>query len=183
MRHTAATITSWEDGMSAKKFLRRSIAIGILAGFAAGPVLASKVNMPKEGSFAFDFCGVTEAQTLSSGDKFFGSNFRGISNLHTDPPGGPFDRMSSICLGTYTNIKGHQVTYGVCEWTDQDGDKIWLEFKGSADGAGGTYTAPLGSGKYEGMTLNGEYILDFWPSATKEVTQGCNHNTGTYRLK
>jgi len=32
------------------------------------------------------------------------------------------------------------------------------------------------------MTMNGEYVLDFWPSATKEVSQGCNHK-GTYKLK
>jgi hypothetical protein len=163
--------------------LYRVLAVAVLAVFWAAPTFASKVNMPKEGSFAFDFCSVGEAQTLSSGDKLFVSHFRSIANLHTDPPGGPFDRMSSICLGTYTNIKGRQTAYGVCEWTDQDGDKIWLEFHGSADGAGGAYTAPLGTGKYDGVTMNGEYVLDFWPSATKEVSQACNHNKGTYKLK
>jgi hypothetical protein len=139
--------------------------------------------MPKEGSATFDFCAVTEAQTLSSGDKLLVSHFKNIANLRTSPPGGPFDRMSSICLGTYTNIKGRQVTYGVCEWTDDDGDKMWLEFQGSEDGAGGTYTVPVGTGKYDGITLKGEYVVDFWPSATKDITQGCNRNKVTYRLK
>jgi hypothetical protein len=132
-----------------------------------GPTLAGKVNMPKEGSFAFDFCSVTEAQVLTSGDKLLVSHFKNIASLHTNPPGGAFDRTSSVCLGTYTNINGRQTAYGVCELTDQDGDKFWLEFNGSADGAGGKYTAPVGTGKYEGMTLNGEYVLDFWPSATR----------------
>jgi len=169
--------------MSTRNFVIGTIALCAIAGIAPDMVLAGKVNMPKEGTASFDFCAVTQAQTLSGVDKVFVSNFRGIANLHTDPPGAPFDRMSSICLGTYTNIKGRQTTYGVCEWTDEDGDKIWLEFQGNADGTGGTYTAPLGAGKYEGLTLKGEYVLDFWPSATKDVGQGCNHNKVTYRLR
>jgi hypothetical protein len=58
-----------------------------------------------------------------------------------------------------------------------------MEYHGSADGVGVTYTAPCGTGKYEGMTLNGEYVLDFWPPAAKEVFQGCFKNKGSYRLK
>ena len=90
----------------------------------------------EQGSFAFDFCNVAEAQTLSAGDKLFVSHFKNVANLHTDPPGGPFDRTSAVCLGTYTNINGHQVAYRVCEATDEDNDTFWLEFHGSPDGAG-----------------------------------------------
>ena len=71
----------------------------------------------------------------------------------------------------------------MCESTDQDGDKFWMEYHGRSDGSGGKYTTPYGTGKYEGMTMNGEYALDFWPAATKELTQGCFHNKGTYKLK
>ena len=41
------------------------------------------------------------------------------------------------------------------------------------------------TGKYDGMTLEGEYRIDSsWGSASKEVSfQGCNPNKGTYRLK
>ena len=69
------------------------------------------------------------------------------------------------------------------KWTDEDGDKFWLEFNGSADGAGGKYTAPVGSGKYGNIRWNGRVPLDFWPPATKEVSQACNHNKVTYKLK
>jgi hypothetical protein len=73
--------------------------------------------------------------------------------------------------------------FGVCEATDQDGDTWYLEYHGNPDGAGGTYTAPHGTGKYEGMSLKGQYVLEFWPSALKDGFQGCFHNKGTYKLK
>ncbi len=160
-----------------------AIATGVTTACLAGAAVAGKVNMPKEGPFAFDFCAVGEPQLLTSGDKVTVSHYRNFANIRTEPAGKPFDRMSSICYGTYANLDGHQQDFGVCEWTDQDGDKFWVEYHGSADGAGGTYTAPYGTGKYEGMTLNGQYVLDFWPAATKDVFQGCFKNKGTYKLK
>ena len=169
--------------MNSAQKVYRLIAVGILLVVASGPVFAGKVNMPKEGSFTFDFCNVGEATLLTGGDKLLVSHFKNIANIHTNPPGGAFDRTSARCLGVYTNINGKQIAYGVCEVTDDDGDKFWLEFNGSEDGTGGQYTAPVGTGKYDGMTLKGQYVLDFWPAATKEFSQACNHNKGTYKLK
>ena len=145
--------------------------------------MAGKVDIPKEGPLAFEFCTVVESPTLSGGDRVFVSNYRNIANLRTDPPGKPFDRMGSICYGTYANLNGRQQDFGVCELTDLDGDKFWMACHGNIDGAGGTYTAPHGTGKYDGMTLKGEYVLDFWPSATKDILQGCFKNKGRYKLK
>ena len=51
---------NFEGGVmkTTKKKLCQGISMAVLAGFMAGPTLAGKVNMPKEGSFAFDFCNV-----------------------------------------------------------------------------------------------------------------------------
>ena len=166
--------------------MKRIIVAMATAGvmLAADGATAGKVNMPKEGSYEFDFCTVVRGKTLSAGDKVFVFNYEGISNLTTVPPGRPFDRMGSVCYGTYANLNGHQQESGVCELTDQDADKWWMDYHGNAEGTGGTYTAVHGTGKYEGMTLKGEYRLDSWPVALKDVGfQGCNHNKGTYKLK
>ena len=42
-----------------------------------------------------------------------------------------------------------------------------------------------GSGKYEGMTLQGEYHIDnAWGNPSQDVAFiGCNPNKGTYKLK
>jgi hypothetical protein len=139
--------------------------------------------MPKEGSYEFDFCSVGRFKTMSSGDKVFVSHYEVVANLRTEPAGRAFDRMASLCFGTYSRLNGQHQEYGVCELTDQDEDKWWMEYHGNAEGSGGTYTATYGTGKYAGMTLRGEYRLDFWPSVSKEVVQACNHNKGTYKLK
>ena len=163
------------------------IFVTVLAGWvllAAGSAIAGKVNMPKEGGFEFDYCAVGQGKGLSAGDKYAVSHYQNVANVTTNPPGKPFDRTGSVCFGTYANVNGRQWDYGMCELTDEDGDKWWLEYRGNAEGTGGTYTAAYGNGKYEGMTVRGEYRLDFWPTASKDVAfQGCFHNKGTYKLK
>jgi hypothetical protein len=160
-----------------------AVAVGVVAVATAGLAFAGKVNMPKEGSYEFDFCAVGEHRGLASGDKFFVSNYRVISDVRTEPPGKAFDRMSGLCYGNYVILNGQSQDFGVCELTDVDGDKWWMEFHGNVEGNGGTYTSPYGTGKYEGMTIKGQYVLDAWPSALKDIFQGCNHNKGTYKLK
>ena len=161
----------------------RVLGLAMTATFIVGPAFAGKVNLPKEGSFEFRFCMVGEEQSMSSTDKVSVSHYRIIANTISEPAGKPFDRMSALCLGTYANLNGRQQDFGVCEMTDQDGDKWWMEYHGSAAGGGGTNTSAHGTGKYEGMTLKGQYIDDNWPSAAKDTFQGCNPNKGTYKLK
>lgn len=164
------------------------IFITVLAGWAllaADSAIAGKVNIPKEGSYEFEFCVLGSGKTFSSGDKLFVISYVGDANLKSTPPGRAFDRMGARCYGVYSNINGRQQESGICELTDLDGDKWWMEYRGNPDGAGGTYTAAYGIGKYDGMTLRGEYHIDnAWGSASKELNfQGCNPNKGTYKLK
>lgn len=149
-----------------------------------GSADAGKVNIPKEGSYEFDFCPIGRGKTFSSGDKLFVMNYDLDAVLRT-ASGKAFDRMGARCFGIYSNISGRQQETGICELTDLDGDKWWMDYRGNPDGAGGTYTAAFGTGKYEGMTLRGEYRIDnAWGSVSKEVSfQGCNPNKGTYKLR
>lgn len=158
------------------------VVVGALAIYANG-AHAGKVSIPKSGDFEFRFCLAGEAEVMTADDKVYVSHYSNVANLITNSPGKPFDRMSSLCRGTFANLNGKMQDFGVCELTDQDGDKWWMEYHGSADGSGGTYTAAHGTGKYDGMTLSGQYILDFWPVAMKNGFQACNPNKGSYRLK
>ena len=163
--------------------LAAKLAVSVFAVCTAGSAFAGKVTMPKEGSYAFDFCSVGETRTMTGGDSVFVSQYKVIANLVTRPPGGAFDRMSSLCYGVYAKLNGRSQEFGVCELTDVDGDKWWMEYHGNAEGTGGSYTAAHGTGKYAGMTLSGQYILDFWPSAVKDGVQACNPNKGSYKLQ
>jgi hypothetical protein len=147
--------------------------------------VAGKVNMPKEGNYQFDFCPIGRGKTFTSGDKLFFIQYDLDAVLRSTPAGQAFDRMGARCLGAYSNVGGKQQESGMCELTDLDGDKWWMDYRGNSDGKGGTYTSAHGTGKYEGMVLKGEYHIDNdWGSVSKEVAfQGCNPNKGTYKLK
>jgi hypothetical protein len=155
--------------------------VGMLVSATA---IASKVNMPREGNYEFDFCTVAQGKSMSVGEKYFVSGYHIVANVKTDPPGKPFDRSSARCYGTYMILNGKSQDLGICEVVDQDGDKWWMEYHGNVEGNGGTYTAATGSGKYEGMSIKGEYHLEGWPTTAPDAAfQGCNHNKGTYKLK
>lgn len=166
-----------------KRMLVVFAAVGGLV--AAGGAAAGKVNIPKEGSYAFDFCPIGQAKTFANGDKLFHMQYDLNAIVRATSSGAAFDRMGARCLGLYSNINGKQSEGGVCELTDLDGDKWWMQYQGNPDGAGGTYIAASGTGKYDGMVLKGEYRIDNnWGSPAKEVAfLGCNPNEGTYKLK
>jgi hypothetical protein len=165
--------------------LALAVSAFMVAISTAGPAFAGKVNIAKEGKYAFDFCPVGRGKTFAGGDKFFVMSYELDAVLRSTPLGGPFDRMGARCYGLYKNINGVPREAGVCELTDLDGDKWWMDYQGTWDGGGGTYTAVWGSGKYEGITLQGEYRIDnAWGSPAKDVAfVGCNPNQGTYKLK
>lgn len=162
---------------------RLKFAVMMGAALVASAAEAGKVNIPKEGGYEFDFCSIGSFKAMSNGEKVFVSHYEVVANLRTDPGGRAFDRMASLCYGTYSRLNGRHQENGVCELTDQDGDKWWMDYRGNSEGSGGSYTAAHGTGKYEGMNLKGQYVLDFWPSALKDGVQACNKNSGTYRLK
>jgi len=159
--------------------------VTLCAMLAAGNAMAGKVNMPKEGSYEFDFCPIGHGKTFSAGDKFFVMNYDLDAIVRSTQPGKAFDRMGARCFGIYANVNDHQREAGICELTDLDGDKWWMDYHGNPDGKGGSYTAAYGTGKYDGIVLQGEYRLDNnWGSPSKEVSfLGCNPNKGTYKLK
>lgn len=167
--------------------MKRIIIAAMTTGaiLAADGALAGRVNIPKEGSYEFDFCPIGRGKIFSEGDKLFVMNYDLDAITRSASPGKAFDRMGARCYGIYSNFNGRQQEAGMCELTDLDGDKWWMEYRGNPDGKGGTYTSAHGTGKYDGMTLRGEYRIDNdWGSISKEVSfQGCNPNKGTYKLK
>jgi len=158
-------------------------AAAVASVMISASAVGGKVNMPKEGGFEFLFCASDQAKTMTAGDKVFVSHYQGIANILTNPPGRAFDRSSAVCYGIYTKLDGKEQGSGVCEVVDMDGDKWWMQYQSSPAGGGGTYISPHGTGKYEGMTMRGEYRLEFWPTSKDAALQLCNPNKGTYKLK
>jgi hypothetical protein len=154
------------------------VACAAVAGSAAAQEL--KVKMPKEGSFAFDFCYAGNFTVGVARDDFLGATYDVGTTTRTAQRSAPFDFQSGRCRGTYLVVAGKVEALGFCEYLDADGDKWWLAAHGGA--GGGTYEAVAGTGKYTGMTLKGEWRETPYPSAP-DTAQGCHTTTGTYRLK
>ena len=158
-------------------------AVGLFAVFTWTPALAGMVNMPKEGAYELKFCTVGSGTTIAANDQAYISHYSGTAVLSTQPSGGPFDRQAAKCWGTLGIVKGKASHLGYCDLVDMDGDKWLMEYHGKEDNSGGTYVAVMGTGKYDGMTVEGEYKLDFYPGLSADGYSGCHHNKGTYKLK
>ena len=71
----------------------------------------------------------------------------------------------------------------MCELTDEDGDKWWLEYRGNAEGTGGTYTA-AGRASTTAWSVAASIASTPGATASKDVAfLGCYPNKGTYKLK
>lgn len=167
--------------------MKRTLVVLAAAGglVAAGGAAADKVSLPKEGSYEFDFCPIGQAKTFSNGENIFHMQYDLNAIVRAKQAGSAFDRMGARCLGLYSNLNGKQAETGLCEMTDLDGDKWWMDYHGHPDGSGGAYVSAGGTGKYDGMVLKGEYRIDNkWGSPSKDVAfLGCNPNKGNYKLK
>lgn len=159
--------------------------IFVSAALVAGHAEAGKVDMPNEGGYTFEFCPIGTAKTFSDNDKFFVMAYDLNAVTRTTPPGLVFDRLGGRCYGIFANVSGRMQDSGFCEFTDLDGDKFWMDYIGHPEGGGGTHRVVHGTGKYNGMTLQGEYQVDLdWGSISNDIAfQGCNPNKGTYKLK
>ena len=163
--------------------LAAAVAASITMACSAGPALAGKVTMPTEGRYELKFCTVGSGSTIVASDKGYASHYSGVAVLNAQPAGGAFDRQTARCWGTIGIFGGRASHIGYCEMVDMDGDKWLMEYRGKEDNSGGTYTAVLGTGKYDGMTVQGEYKLDFYPGLGPDGYSGCHHNKGTYKLR
>jgi hypothetical protein len=160
-----------------------SLAVMAALSMASTHATAGKVNMPQAGSYELRFCTVGDGTTVIANDTVYVTHYSGVALLNTQPAGGAFDRQAARCWGTLGIIKGKASHLGYCDIVDEDGDKWLMEYVGKQDNSGGTYTAVFGTGKYDGMTLKGEYKLDFYPGLSATGYSGCHLNKGTYRLK
>lgn len=158
------------------------VGVVVVCAIVAFSGTALAVDMPKEGSFAFDLCGVVQLEGGIQGKQLSIVHYVLLVNTRTEPAGGPFDRQSARCWGTAGTVAGKSQELGYCEAVDQDGDKWYTKYQGNTEGTGGTYTAVHGTGKYAGMTLNGEYRFEYWPSTSSDTAHICNPNKGTYKL-
>jgi len=163
----------------------RLAALAILLPICPG---AGAAAMPKEGNFDFNYCLAGRSEVMQISDQAVVGSGESTAALISNIPGGPFDGLGSRCMGTWAVVNGTFSASGYCVTVDADGDRFLMDYKMGPYPAGqldyGTWTATSGSGKYQGMVAKGSFkaIAQVVPAAAGNF-QGCNRNTGTYKLK
>ena len=150
--------------------LALAVAIGLVVAVStAGAALAGKVNMPKEGSYEFDFCPIGHGRTLSDPRQDLRHSLRSRRHRADHPAGPPFDRMGARCYGLYTNLNGKQA----------ETRRVRADRSGRRQVVDGLSRQPRrcrwhvhrrrGTGKYDGMTVRAS-IASTMPGAARPRT-------------
>jgi len=94
------------------------------------------------------------------------------------------DKGSFHCLGSTTVFDGKTGYTRYCDALFHAGDKILGVFTSGAEDNHFNRGTIVGTGRYEGITLDGKgELLGPFPQQKPGTTQGCNHQTGIYKLK
>jgi hypothetical protein len=137
----------------------------------------------KEGRLEFDICKFGKADYPLQARSLIEESFQRIAAFIYDGRRTDIDRQDSRCAATYEVVDGEYRDHGVCTELDADGDQWLMRYQTGAD-LGGTWVAASGSGKYSGMTAQGEYKpVNNIPGVIPNGFKNCNHYTGTYKLQ
>ena len=149
----------------------------------AGTCAFAAVNLPKEGTYDSISCWTGTATDIAVGKDHSAGSYEMVGTIITHPPGGLGDQNTFRCVGLRTSFKGKPGGGNVCEITDPDGDKRINRFEAQPDGRF-VREMVMGTGKYEGMTVtNTVAMMPPMKEAKPGTFQGCNRQTGTYKLK
>ena len=154
-----------------------ALAVALVAGTAGA------ATFPKEGHYDYTACSTSTIQEINFSANHVARSTEQIGTTMSNPPGGLFDNNSFRCVGMSSLIDGKAGGTTVCESVDPDGDKRLSRFSIASDGSR-TRELLAGTGKYAGMTMTTDYkLLGPFPDVKPGVTQQCNHQTGTYKMK
>ena len=139
------------------------------------------VSLPKEGPFDTNYCFSGTGQSIALNDNAVAGSYTQFATVQSNPPGGAFDQTASHCVGLFQTVNGKTMGNGYCDIVDADGDKYLMRYSG--DDKGGKVEGIAGTGKYEGMTLQGEYRHGNLPTTSSDRFYACNRFSGTYKLR
>ena len=161
----------------------RKSAVTVISTALIGAIgQAAAAERPKEGTFEYTSCWAGTGNYIEFSKTHNGVSYEFVGTSRTNPPGGIFDMMSFRCVGFTRNIEGKSSGMNLCEAVDKDGDKILAQ--NIYEGPRSKNDAITGTGKYEGIVRSGiADSLGVFPAPKPGSIQGCNHQTGTYKLK
>jgi hypothetical protein len=128
-----------------------------LAAASLLPLSAQAADLPKEGTDNFtNVFVVTSSNTVQQGSQSFVTYE--VDGVARDDAGGPMFNLFGVrCVGMEEGPGiGKMTGHGTCTYTDTDGDNIFMPYN-AKEGRRGTYEVAGGTGKFAGITGNGEW--------------------------
>lgn len=144
----------------------------------AGSALAA---FPKAGKVDFTACWAGASNVVAFSKTHVAVSYE-MTGATVAPPDSLFSRVSFRCVGANSVSDGKTTGTAYCEAIDKDGDKHFSRY--DIEGPKATRTQIGGTGKYEGvqMSVTAQGLGPF-PTIKSGTFQGCNHQTGTYKMK
>lgn len=155
--------------------------VSIIAGGSVGLALAA--DLPKEGKFSYTACWSGTSSLIQFSKTHTGMSYEFLGMTRTDPAGGMFDRSTFRCVGSNAIFDKRFSSILTCEAVNPDGDKL-LSYYYAGDDRKYARETVAGTGKYEGIVVDGTVTpIGPFPTIKPGTFQGCNQQTGTYKLK
>jgi hypothetical protein len=128
-----------------------------LAAASLLPLSVQAADMPKEGSDNLtSVLLVTSYNTIQQGTQTF-ETYEVDGVARNDTGGSMFNLFGARCVGMEEGPDPGKFTgHGTCTYTDTDGDNIFTPFSATG-GRRGTLELAGGTGKFAGITGNGEW--------------------------
>ena len=162
--------------------LRNLTLVVISAALVGGAGQAAAADLPKEGTYDITSCWAGSSNSINFSQTHNAVSYEIVGTTRSNPPGGFLDMTSFRCVGFSGTIEGKSSGMNFCEGIDKDGDKILA--RNVSEGPKNKADALAGTGKYEGIVRIGEAeSLGVFPAPKPGSSQGCNHGTGTYKMK
>ena len=132
-----------------------AITAGLLFAYAA-----KAEDLPKSGTVQVQsgWYGSGDIIDVGPDHSYWNADFWGVS--FNEEGGGFLHNVAWFCPATIDIIDGNMSAKGLCAYTDQDGDKFFGEWDGTAPAGGefsGMVTYTSGTGKYEGITGGNDF--------------------------
>ena len=136
-----------------------------------------------EGKYDQTSCYSGQSHVIQQGEGITAGSYE-LTGMMPGQEGTPLYMLSGRCLGQFSIINGDYSENGSCQFWNAAGDKMFGVYarKGDPAKAEGTWHVVQGTGKLEGITLEGKWTPITLP-ALPNVTSQCNHEWGTHSLK
>ena len=151
---------------------------------ACSAASALAADLPKEGKYAYTACWAGTSKVIPFSKTQIGMSYELFGTTRTEPPGGMFDKSSFQCVGSNAIFDKKFTSIVTCVAVNADGDKV-LSYYHAGDDRKYARQTIAGTGKYAGIVINTTEVkpLGPYPVVKPGNFQGCNHQSGTYKLK